>query len=175
MKHKKTLLSATRKLVKRKTASAHDRSDALEEEINKVRVCVVCDGSSCCLVQKSSADALPSIQLKECKPEFLDAKRCMMLRTICEVSISEVWLGDILWWEIVLNHDRLSHENHLIQILQEARTELQLRRTRMSTENRQFATDMREKIERVLADRRRETEAAAEGIGEIDSASKQAA
>lgn len=39
MKHKKTLLSATRKLVERKTASAHGRSGALEEDINKVGVC----------------------------------------------------------------------------------------------------------------------------------------
>eukprot|EP00752_Nemacystus_decipiens_P007453 g6661.t1 len=91
--HKKTLLSTTRKLVERKTVSAHCRSDALEEDINKV--------------------------------------------------------------------------------LKEARAELQLRRARMSTENRQFATDMREKIERVLADRRRETEAAAEGTGVVVSSLKQ--
>lgn len=37
MKHKKSLLSATRKLVEQKTASAHGRSDALEEGIHKVR------------------------------------------------------------------------------------------------------------------------------------------
>lgn len=34
--HKKHLLSTTRQLVERKTASAHGRSDALEEDINKV-------------------------------------------------------------------------------------------------------------------------------------------
>eukprot|EP00903_Cladosiphon_okamuranus_P008287 g7975.t2 len=90
--HKSTLLSATRKLVERKTASAHCRSDALDKDIN--------------------------------------------------------------------------------EILKGARAELQLRRERMSTENRQFAADMREKIERVLAERRRETEAAAEGTGVIVSSPK---
>ena len=69
---------------------------------------------------------------------------------------------------------RLSSPNtpFLIQILNEARAELQLRRARVSTENRQFATDMREKIERVLAERRRETEAAAEGTGVAVSSPK---
>lgn len=37
MKHKKLLLAATRKLVERKTAAAHGRSDALEEDISKAR------------------------------------------------------------------------------------------------------------------------------------------
>lgn len=37
MKHKKLLLAATRTLVERKTAAAHDRSNALEEDITKVR------------------------------------------------------------------------------------------------------------------------------------------
>ncbi|CAM9645221.1 unnamed protein product, partial [Ectocarpus sp. 8 AP-2014] len=76
--HKKLLLAATRKLVERKTAAAHGRSDALEEDITK--------------------------------------------------------------------------------ILEDARAELQLRRARVSAENRRFATDMREKVERVLADRRQESQ-----------------
>lgn len=37
MKHKTLLLAATRKLVERKTAAAHGRSDALEEDITKVQ------------------------------------------------------------------------------------------------------------------------------------------
>ncbi|CBN74126.1 Hypothetical leucine rich repeat protein [Ectocarpus siliculosus] len=76
--HKKLLLAATRKLVEQKTAAAHGRSDALEEDITK--------------------------------------------------------------------------------ILEDARAELQLRRARVSAENRRFATDMREKVERVLADRRQESQ-----------------
>ncbi|CAM9689585.1 unnamed protein product [Ectocarpus sp. 4 AP-2014] len=76
--HKKLLLAATRKLVERKTAAAHGRSDALEEDITK--------------------------------------------------------------------------------ILEDARAELQLRRARVSAENRRFATDMKEKVERVLADRRQESQ-----------------
>lgn len=38
LKHKENVLSATRKLVERKAAAAHGRSDALEEAVRKVKV-----------------------------------------------------------------------------------------------------------------------------------------
>ncbi|CAM9524038.1 unnamed protein product [Ectocarpus fasciculatus] len=85
--HKKLLLAATRKLVEQKTAAAHGRSDALEEDISKARI-----------LRKQAL------------------------------------------------------------VLEDARAELQLRRARVSAENRRFATDMREKVERVLADRRQESQ-----------------
>ncbi|CAM9102332.1 unnamed protein product [Hapterophycus canaliculatus] len=85
--HKKHLMTATRKLVKRKKTAAHDRSEALESDIKK--------------------------------------------------------------------------------IVENARRELQLRRTRMSVENKEFAAAMRNKVDQVLAARRRETESTM-GVTAID-------
>lgn len=55
-----------------------------------------------------------------------------------------------------------------VQILRDARAELQVRRERMSADNRDFAAEMRNKVGKVLAERRRESEAA-RGAGAIVS------
>lgn len=52
-----------------------------------------------------------------------------------------------------------------LKILDDARSELQLRRVRVSAENKKFASDMRRKVDRVLAERRQESEASSlEGV-----------
>ncbi|CAM9875888.1 unnamed protein product, partial [Scytosiphon promiscuus] len=61
-------------------------------------------------------------------------------------------------------HDRSGAlEADIKEIVRDARAKLELRRDRISTENRQFAADMRDKVDQVLAGRRRETESAMGG------------
>ncbi|CAM9972148.1 unnamed protein product, partial [Pylaiella littoralis] len=59
-------------------------------------------------------------------------------------------------------------EKGIDKILRDARAELQVRRQRMSADNRDFAAEMRNKVGKVLAERRRESEAA-RGAGAIVS------
>ena len=49
----------------------------------------------------------------------------------------------------------------IVKILDDARLELQLRRARVSAENKRFASDMKRKVDSALAERRQESKASA--------------